>query len=132
MPVLAGAAYFAAIFFAGFALGTLRVLAVEPVVGALAAVALELPVILAVAWIACAFITRRLAVVATLSDRLTMGGVAFACLMTAELLLSALAFGRSPAEVAADLSSPEGLLGLAGQIGFAAIPALRLAARRVG
>jgi hypothetical protein len=48
-------------------------------------VALELPVILAVAWVACGWLTRS--VPATASARLAMGGLAFALLIAAEILL---------------------------------------------
>lgn len=131
-PVVAGAAYFALVFAAGFALGALRVLVLEPALGAFWAVALELPVMLAVAWAACAVIVRRLGVTASLSARITMGAMAFVCLMTAEVVLSTTAFGRSPVEFVAGWLTPAGLLGLGGQIGFAAIPVARLLGARGG
>ena len=53
-----------------------------------------------------------------------MGGSAFLWLMVAEFGL-ALAFGRSPAAYLASLLIAAGLLGLAGQLGFAALPILR-------
>jgi hypothetical protein len=56
--------------------------------------------------------------------RWVMGGVAFAVLMLAEALL-ALALGETPATYIEGLRRPAGLLGLAGQIGFALIPAIR-------
>ena len=57
--ILAPAArYAAAVFAAGFLLGTLRVLWLVPRFGPTAAVALELPLILAVSWIACRHVAR--------------------------------------------------------------------------
>lgn len=50
--VLAGLAYFAVIFAAGVALGTVPVVLLIPRIGETAAVVIELPVILTVAWIA--------------------------------------------------------------------------------
>lgn len=53
---LAGLAYFTLVFAAGFGLGTLRVLALAPILGEGGAVLLELPIILAIAWMACRWI----------------------------------------------------------------------------
>jgi len=50
--ILAGGAYFGCVFAAGFALGVLRTVLVVTLVGETVAVALELPIILAIAWIA--------------------------------------------------------------------------------
>ena len=57
-----GAAYFALVFAAGFALGVVRVLVLAPRLGALSAVALELPLILTVSWIACGWVLKRFSV----------------------------------------------------------------------
>ena len=51
-----------------------------------------------------------------------MGAVAFALLMLAEVLLSALLFKRSLNELAQGLLTPQGMLGFAGQVLFALIP----------
>lgn len=114
-----GLRYFAGVFAAGFLLGTVRTLWLAPALGELAAVAAELPVMLGFSWWWC----RRL-----LSGRVlaagqlaVMGGSAFLWLMLAELGLS-LAFGRTAAEHVAGLLAPPGLLGLAGQLVFAALP----------
>lgn len=120
--VRAGLLYFAVVFMAGFALGTLRVLVLAPALGDFASVLAELPVILAIAWVACRRIVARLGVPATVRARAAMGGVAFAMLIGAEALLGAAVFGRPLASQAADLASPAGSLGLAGQIGFALLP----------
>jgi hypothetical protein len=123
---LAGVAYFAIVFAAGFILGTVRVLGGEPFVEALAAVALETPFILGVSWVASGFLTRRLSVAPMLFGRVLMGACAFVFLMAAELSLSTAAFGRSAGEFAAGLLEPTGLLGVSAQVVFAALPALRL------
>jgi hypothetical protein len=122
--VKGGAAYFALVFAAGFALGIARVLVLAPRLGALAAVALELPVILAASWIACGWVLRRFSVPTHAGRRLSMGGVAFLLLMAAELTL-ALASGRTPREYLASFATAEGALGLAGQVLFALFPILR-------
>ncbi len=127
---IAGAAYFAAVFAAGFALGVLRTTVVTPAIGRLAAVAIELPVILAIAWVACGAVLRRVAL--TRSEAAMMGGAAFVLLMAAEAALSMLLFGRSLPEHFALYARPAHLLGLAGQLVFAAFPLVRAggAARR--
>lgn len=127
-PLLAGGLYFAIVFAAGFLFGTVRVLAVEPLLGRLMAVAIETPVILAVSWIVSGILIRRLAIAPGLAARLVMGVSAFVLLLTAELGFSVLAFGLSATEFAAGLMEPAGLLGLAAQLVFAAMPALRLMA----
>ena len=118
--------YFAIVFAAGFALGTLRVLAVIPVIGELAAVALEVPVILAVSWFVCRRLAMRFSVPPETGPRMAMGALAFGFLMLAEFALSIFLFGRSGAAYFALLQTPPGLLGLAGQIAFALLPIIQL------
>ena len=120
---LAGAAYFAVVFLAGFVLGTVRTLWLTPTMGPLAAVAAELPLMLAIAWLASAPIMRRYAV-SRRTNRLAAGLLAFLLLMMAEFLLAA-TFGVEPATYAASLLTAPGALGLAGQVLFALIPVLR-------
>lgn len=115
-------AYWAAVFALGFVLGTVRTLWLAPLMGHMAAVLAELPVMLAAAWLcARAILARR-----PLAERgaaLAMGAIAFVLLLGAELLLGIFAFGLTPEGWLRSLGEPAGLLGLAGQIGFALIPA---------
>ncbi|TIQ73239.1 MAG: hypothetical protein E5X64_39685, partial [Mesorhizobium sp.] len=55
----AGAVYFAAIFAVGFGLGVVRTMLLEPALGPVLAVGVELPVILATAWAICRRILAR-------------------------------------------------------------------------
>jgi hypothetical protein len=121
--VRAGVLYFLVVFAAGFVLGTARALLVAPRLGELAAVALELPPILAVAWVASRALARRFAIPPG-APRLAVGGLALALLLLAEAALAILGFGRSPAEYVAAYLAPPALLGLAGQIAFALLPLL--------
>jgi hypothetical protein len=115
-----GLRYAVIVFAVGFALGTMRTLVVAPHVGEVAAVAIELPAIIGVAWLACRRLVRGVS--PHIAARAAMGGVAFAVLMGLEFSLATLIFGQSPTDFAARLLSPAGLLGLAGQIVFALLP----------
>lgn len=121
MPILrAAVTYWALVFAVGFVLGTVRTLWLAPAVGPLAAVAIELPLILAVSWLAARRVLRWWPPQSE-GAALAMGGIAFAVLMAAELGL-AVAFGIAPGAWLESLATPPGLLGLAGQIGFALLP----------
>ena len=123
--VRAGALYFALVFAAGFVLGVVRTLILAPRLGAVAAVAVELPVMLAVSWLAAGWAISRLAIAGRPADRLAMGAVGFVLLIAAEVALSS-ALGSPPAAYLASFSRPEGALGLAGQLAFALVPWIRL------
>ena len=127
---MAGLAYFAVAFAAGFALGTVRVLVLIPRFGnPVAAVVLELPVMLTVCWVACRWLIARFDVPASFSPRLVMGGVAFATLMIAELGVSFFGFGRTPFAHLEQYRQLPALLGLAGQIAFAGFLIMQSAPR---
>jgi len=83
----AGAVYFALVFGAGFALGTLRVLLVVPRLGARTAELIEAPFMLAVTFLAARWTLRRLAVPPRWTRRLGMGAVALGLLLAAEFTL---------------------------------------------
>lgn len=125
----AGMLYFMAVFAAGFALGTLRVLVLLPRMGELAAVAVELPAMLALSWILAGWIVSRRRVPPAPGARLAMGGVALALLLMAEAGLGVLGFGQSLAQHLAHYATPAGALGLAGQLGFGLMPWLRTRGR---
>lgn len=118
--LLIGALYLVAVFAAGFVLGVLRTLVVVPLLGALWAVLLELPVILAIAWLVCSRVLRRWPLSA--SAALGMGLVAFSLLMLVEAGLSNLLAGRSLTEHLALYTELPHQVGLAGQLVFAVFP----------
>ena len=120
MALIAASIYFAVVFAAGFALGVLRTLLLEPLLGALAAVMVELPLILGIAWLACSRVLRRIPLAGT--GPLAMGAAAFALLMLAEAGISMLLAGRSLSQHLALYREAPHLLGLAGQVLFAAFP----------
>lgn len=120
----AGLLYFLLVFAAGSVLGTARVLVVAPLVGSPGAVLIELPVMLAWSWLACGFVIGRTSLEQRPSLRLTMGLSAFALLIAAELGLSVLLLGRTASEHLAHYAREDAMLGLVGQLGFAAFPLL--------
>ena len=121
-----GLRYFAGVFAVGFALGTVRTLWLVPLVGEIGAVAMELPFMLAASWWWCGRLLARQPL--GLAGRAVMGGSAFVWLMIAELAL-AMAMGRTPAQHFAAMLTAAGLLGLAGQVVFAALPLVTWAKR---
>lgn len=122
--VLPALLYVAAVFAAAFALGTFRILVLVPRLGELAAVTLEVPVVLGLSWLVAGRVLRRWHLPRP-GQRLAMGGLAFALLMLGETILGVTLFGRTPAGSLAAMATLPGLVGLAGQIGFGLIPALR-------
>jgi hypothetical protein len=117
--LITGWCYFAGVFAVAFALGTVRTLWLAPLVGAVTAVAIETPIVLAVSWWCSGRLLARQKL--GLAGRAVMGGSAFVWLMLAEFGL-ALAFGRVPCVYLASFATPAGMLGLAGQVAFAAMP----------
>ncbi len=115
-----GTAYVAAVFAAGFVLGVLRTLVLVPLWGELAAVLVELPLILTIAWLVCTRILRRWPLLPPSAVR--MGAIAFLLLMLAEAALSTLLAGRSLAEHLALYSQLPHQVGLGGQLAFALFP----------
>lgn len=124
--IAAGIFYFLIVFGVGFLLGTVRILVLAPRVGETAAVLIELPAMLAISWVACGVLLRKLRVPAAPAARLVMGAVALTLLIAAEAMLAA-AFGETPAQFLHSLQSAPGALGLAGQVAFAVFPLARRA-----
>lgn len=120
----AGALYCLVVAAAGVALGETRILLVTPLAGELPAVALEAPIMLAIAWYACGWAVERLEVSQLFSDRLAMGGVALAGLISAEGAV-AMANGRTPIEYFADYARSAILLGVMAQLAFAVFPLIQ-------
>ncbi len=124
----AGVAYFAVVFAAGVLLGTLRVLVLAPHLGEGLALAVEMPIMLAVSWIACGRLIARYSVPRELVSRAAMGITAFLLLMIAEIGLSAIGFGRTIVEHLETYRTVTGAAGLLGQFAFALFPVFRLSA----
>ncbi len=121
----AGALYALTLLAAGTFLGALRVLVVAPALGEAIALALELPLMLAIAGIACGTVLRRLRVATAAGPRAAMAAIALGCLLSGEAALAALLTGQSPAAWLAGLARPAALPGLAAQVVAAALPLAR-------
>ena len=118
---IAGLAFFVVALGWGFVLGALREIVVAPRLGGVAAVALEVPIMLAISWVAARALVRIFAVPATVGARLGMGLLAFVLLQISEVVLAAW-FG-TPIEVfVAALATAKGALGMSAQVIFAIIP----------
>ena len=122
--VKAGLAYTLPVFLCAFALGALRVTLIAPALGPVAAVALEVPVVLTLSWLIAGPVLRHWPV--PVPQRPALALFAFIVLMLLELG-TALTFGQSPAQFLQAMTTPAGALGLAGQIGFALILLIRQA-----
>lgn len=127
-PLAAGLAYIAMVFALGFVLGTMRTLLVHDSQGAgrLLGVLIELPIMLAASWFLCSYLVRRFRVAAAIAPRAIMGGVAFAVLLLAELLVGAALFGRTPAGQLALYREASYAIGLTAQCAFALMPLAQL------
>lgn len=126
--ILPGLVYFAVVFALGFLLGTLRTVFVRdaPSDVRLLGVLIELPIMLTASWFLCRTVIRRFAVAPTVVARAVMGGLAFALLLLAEILVGALLFGRTPGEHFALYREASYALGLAAQMAFALMPLMQM------
>lgn len=129
---LAGAAYFAIVFAAGFLMGMLRMSLVAPSVGEVTAVVLELPIILMVAWFACGWILSKFRVPKKTFDRLAIGAFALLLLLIAEALLSVGLAGQSLQQHLHSYTQAGPLIGLVAQLLYAGFPAVRAQTREDG
>ena len=113
----------------GFMFGVVRTLLVAPRIGAFAAVAAEVPLMLAACTPLARWCLRRWAIAAPKTAS-AMGLVAFATGMACEVVFG-LSLGQTPQMMLEAIARPAGMLGLAGQIGFALLPLGLLAAQRL-
>ena len=90
---IAGIAYFALVFAAGFAMGVIRVPLLVPHLGVRVAELLEMPIMFVVIVLSARFVMKRFAVPAAAKSRLLVGCTALALAVAAELLV-AVAFQR--------------------------------------
>ena len=121
----AAAAYFGSVFAVGFVLGTVRVLVTAPAFGQLAALLIELTIMLVVSWFASAYLARRFQLGTAVGTAVEMGAIAFLMLMVAEGLLGLTLFRRSWVAQLDAYGASAGLIGLSGQVAFGLMPILQ-------
>ena len=117
---MTGLLYFLAVFTFAFAMGIARQLVIAPQLGSSVAVLLEVPIVVAASWIVARRLLRYRSL--TVPERALMGATAFTLTMASEAALSVIMRGQSVADWAAAVATPLGLVGLAAQLVFAAIP----------
>lgn len=122
--VLAGFVYFAVVYLAGFALGLLREVLIAPVVGRVAAVLVEMPLMLVVMVLAAKSVGRRMAVPSDIASRLRMGVVAFGLLTLAEAVSAKILRGHDLGQWLQSFATAEGFVSLLMFVLFAAMPML--------
>lgn len=120
--LIAGGAYFLALFALGFVLGTVRVMVVAPRYGELVATLAEVPVMLVAAIFTCRWALQHWQVPHAIGIRWIMVLWFLALLVVFEAALGAGLFGRTLTEQLASLTTPAGLLGLSSQIIAALLP----------
>ena len=99
--IWAGLVYFALVFGAGFALGSVRVPFLVPRIGVRYAELAEMPVMFFAVLFSARYVVARYQLPSRPSVRLGVGFTGLALLLTAELLLNALVLGQSLAEYVA-------------------------------
>ncbi|HYE62108.1 MAG TPA: hypothetical protein VD997_08935 [Phycisphaerales bacterium] len=119
--ITVGVLYGLAGFAAGFVMAPVRIMLLEPRIGPVAAVLVEVPVVLTVSFLAARWLVRRFVPGATPAQRAALGTVAFMLLQTAEFGLS-LAMGDTPPSYAAKIAAPAGVIGIAAQVLFGLLP----------
>lgn len=123
--VRAGAAYFALVFGAGFALGLIRVPFLVPRFGERMAELMEMPVMLAVIFFASRFVARRFKLASSARLAVAVGVFALMLLVAAELLLVVALQGRDVAGYVAGRDPVSGSVYLAALLLYALMPWLQ-------
>jgi hypothetical protein len=120
------AVYYALGMFAlGFVLGTVRTLALLPLMGALAAVCIEVPVMLAASWWYSRWLLAKQSYPYHTVTLLRWGMVAFALLVGMEMALATIGFRQPVMAFFTSLLTPAGAVGLTAQLLFGLIPAMQ-------
>ncbi|HLP21097.1 MAG TPA: hypothetical protein VK174_12380 [Chitinophagales bacterium] len=114
--------YAIGIFAAGFILGTIRTIVLLPVVGALSAVCIEIPLMWLASWLYAHYLTKRLNLSRLWYWRLLSGAIAFTILMAIEVSVALFIFRQSTQFLVKGWQTLPGLLGLLAQIVFGFIP----------
>jgi len=118
----AGVIYGLAMFAAGFVFGVLRLHLLVPHLGRAEAVLVEIPLMLAAAWIFSAGIAALWELGREARGRIAMGAAGLAVLVACEALFSIFILRHSPEAFLRGFATLAGALGLAGQVLSATFP----------
>jgi hypothetical protein len=118
----AGLLYFACVFGAGFALGSIRVPLLVPRLGVRTAELIEMPLMLCVIVLAARWVVRRCALRPTPAARLGAGVLALAMLLLAELALALGLQGLTPSAYIASRDPVSGSIYAILLVVFALLP----------
>lgn len=94
-----GFLYFVLVFGAGFILGPLRVLFLEPQLGSRTAELLEMPIMLVVIWLASGWLMRHFLIGLKLGEQIGVGVVAVVGVLVADVAVGVLLRGMTVSEV---------------------------------
>lgn len=120
----AGALYFAAVFIAGFVLGTIRTLLIVPRFGVRTAELMEAPIMFVVTILAASWGAQRLRLQTALLGRLGVGLVGLVLLLIAEFAVALWARKLTVSEYLASRDPVAGAVYLALLVIFAIMPLL--------
>ena len=126
----AGALYFALVFGAGFALGTIRMLWIVPSFGTRKAELMEAPIMFVITLLASRWVARRLAMPPSLPRRLAVGLVALGLVLLVEFTVVLRLRGVTIGEYLASRDPVAGTVYIVMLSVFAIMPLL--VARRIG
>lgn len=123
MPIpKAALSYFAIVFAVGLLCGPIRVLMLEPMFGATAAVLLEAPILLMAMLYAARFVPRRLRLAPTAAAHLGMGFGALVLVLLADFGVGVLLRQMTPGAIAAQFATPAGRVYAALLLALALMP----------
>ena len=122
--------YFALVFGAGFVLGPIRVLLIEPLLGPVAATLCEAPIMIAVTLFAAWWTPRVTSLSGDASALIPVGLLALVLQQVSDLAVGVLLRGMSAIGVLSHFATPEGAIYAALLILFAAMPWLVHRSRR--
>ncbi len=114
--------YFQIIFVLGFILGAIRVALVAPRIGDLAAVCIEVPLMLVASWFVSRWVITRTELPREIGPLLAVGLLSFLFLMIGEYVLASFIFHHTLDDYLAGFRTTAGSIGLAGQIAFGLMP----------
>lgn len=120
--LIAAVFYFLVLFTLGFALGTIRVLFIAPLIGSLSATLMEVLLMLSAAYFICRWAIRRWEVPLTLSARGVMAVCFLVLLALFETLVGIALFRRTLTGTWSGLATQHGLIGLLAQSTAALLP----------